>query len=191
MGGCAWVANILWPLQMNSFLLYLWFGAMVVAQVIHFSSDGRAWLQLSACIHRSLTLMDRSLSSALCHPWGWNGLWGSWVSLAQWLYSHHLRCMSWFCFTFPRAVFFKTTAPPDFPLPAPQISPSWPYPRATPFASSTWWTVSCPASCSRGQETWAWVCPSTSPATPCSPTWSHTSRAWRWAPLGEERLLPA
>lgn len=85
-GRCAWVANILWPLQMNSFLLYLWFGAMVVAQVIHFSSGRRAWLQLSACIHRSLTLMDRSLLSTVCHPWGWNGLWGSRGSLAQWLF---------------------------------------------------------------------------------------------------------
>ena len=36
--------------------------------------------------------------------------------------------------------------------------------------------LSC--SCTRGQETGAWVCPSTLPAMPCSPTWSHTSQAW-------------
>ena len=78
----------------------------------------------------------------------------------------------------------KTTSSPDLDVLAPQICLSWPSPHATPSASSTWWMGSCPASCTSGRGTWAWVCPSTLPATPCSPTWSHTSRTWRWAALG-------
>lgn len=118
---------------------------------------------------------------------------GGW-SLAQWLFLMISPIWVVFCFSpvlLCIAAFFKTTNSSFSHVLAPQIFLWWPYLRAMLFASSTWWTVNCPASCTRGQETWAWVCPSTSPATPCSPTWSHTSQAWRWAALWKEWLLPA
>lgn len=54
---------------------------------------------------------------------------------------------------------------------------AWPCLSVMPFASSVWWTVSCPASCTRDQQTWAWVCPSTLPNIPCSFMIAHIT-AW-------------
>lgn len=128
-------------LQMNSFPLYLWLGATEVAQVIHFSSDESGWPQQSLYSHRGLTVMGRS-PSALCHPWGGNGSWGS---LAQWLFSPSLLLRAGFCcfLLCLQLCSLKTTSSPDspcWPLRSPSHGPP-PMPRPLPVLRGEWGAV--------------------------------------------------
>jgi hypothetical protein len=58
----------------------------------------------------------------------------------------------------------------------------------TTCSSSMWWTAGSAASCTSAAATSSWACPSTSPATRCSPTWWRRRPGWasaisctRWA----------
>lgn len=64
-----------------------------------------------------------------------------------------------------------------------QISLRWHCHPVMHCASFTYRTVNCRVSCISDLETWGLACPSTSPATPCSPIWSPTSLDSRWAHL--------